>query len=559
MYQQRPWLKHYDPGVPTSIPYPPEPLYRLLENAADEYGGNPAISFYGLLLTYSELDRLANRFANGLRRFGIQQGDRIALLLPNLPQVLIAYYGALKIGAIAVLASPLYLEAELEHQLQDCSPRGLVSLDSLYPRVEAVRQRLSLEWTLITSVQDYLPAPLTWLYPLQELIEGRRVRLRLIPPLYRWQEWLDQQEETRPEAQVGPGDPAMIQYTGGTTGVAKGAVLTHANLVANTLQCRYWARGYEPGKEVMLGALPFFHVYGMTVAMNLSVALAALDVLVPRFKTKEILQLIQKHRVTSFPGVQLMYQAINRYPKTSSYDLSSIKVCISGAGPLRAEVQKEFESHMSGKLVEGYGLSEASPVTHCNPLQGVRVEGSIGLPFPDVEARIVDPETGKIDLPVGQAGELVVRGPQVMRGFWNRPEETRAVLRDGWLLTGDIALMDKMGFFFVVDRKKDLIKSRGENIFPSDVEDALLRCPAVQDAVVVGLPDTVLGERIKAFVVLAPGAETSPAELLESCSQRLPRYAVPGEIEFRKELPKGLIGKVLRRVLREEEASKQPV
>jgi long-chain acyl-CoA synthetase len=552
MADPRPWLRHYDEGVPASIDYPAEPLHGLLERSADRYPKHPAVSFFGTVLSYAELDR----FAHGLRRFGIQKGDRVVLLLPNLPQFLIAYYGALKIGAVAVLANPLAQESELDHQLQDCAPRGLVSLDFLYPKVQAGCERLGLEWTLITSVQDYLPAPLTWFYPLQELIEGRRVRLRLAPPLHRWLDFLERGDQARPAAAVEPSDLALIQYTGGTTGAAKGAMLTHANLVANTLQCRHWARGYVEAQEVMLGALPFFHVYGMTVTMNVSVALAAHNVLVPRFKTKQILQLIQKHKVTSFPGVQLMYQAINRYPKVRSYDLSSIKVCISGAGPLRPEVQKEFESHINGRLVEGYGLSEASPVTHCNPFRGPYIENSIGLPLPDVDAKILDPETGAQELPIGHAGELAVRGPQVMRGFWNRPQETAAVLRDGWLLTGDIALMDEMGYFFIVDRKKDLIKSRGENVYPRDIEETLLRHPMVQDAVAVGLPDPALGERIKAFVVLAPGAVVEAGELLTRCAEQLPPYAVPSEVEFRKDLPKGLIGKVLRRVLRDEEAQK---
>ncbi|TAK00408.1 MAG: long-chain fatty acid--CoA ligase, partial [Candidatus Manganitrophaceae bacterium] len=353
-----------------------------------------------------------------------------------------------------------------------------------------------------------------------------------------------------------PTDLALLQYTGGTTGVPKGVMLTHKNMVANALQCRYWMPSLREGNEVFLAVVPFFHVYGMSACMNLSIYLGTTLVLLPRFVTKDVLHTIQKTKSTIFMGVQAMYVAINNFPDVKKYDLSTIKVCISGAGPLHVEVQRQFEALTGGKLVEGYGLSEASPVTHANPIHGKRKPGSIGLPFPDTEVKIVDIETGTRTLSIEEVGELVVQGPQVMQGYWQKPQETAAVLRNGWLHTGDMAKMDDEGYFFIVDRKKDMIKTRGENVYPREVEEALFRHPKVKDAVVVGLPDSFSGEKIKAYLILKEGESATSEEILTFCRTELSKFKVPQEIEFRKELPKTIIGKVLRRVLIEEEMKK---
>jgi long-chain acyl-CoA synthetase len=359
------------------------------------------------------------------------------------------------------------------------------------------------------------------------------------------------------ETPVAPGDTALLQYTGGTTGVPKGAVLTHRNLVVNAVQCRAWLSVRNEGDERVLAAIPFFHVYGMTTAMNLGVLIGAELILIPKFHTKEVLELIHARRPTIFPGIQAMYLAIENHPEIRKYDLTSIKAAICGAGPLMREVQERFERLTKARIVEGYGLSEASPVTHANPILGKRKVGSIGLPWPDVEARIVDIKTGMQTLPVGEAGELVVRGPQVMKGYWNKPEETAQALRNGWLHTGDIAKMDEEGYFSIVDRIKDMIKTVGENVYPREVEEVLYAHPKVKEAVVVGVPhEEFLGEKIKAYIVLKPGVTATAEEIIKYCSEQLSKFKVPKEIEFRSQLPKTLVGKVLRRVLRDEEMKK---
>ena len=343
-----------------------------------------------------------------------------------------------------------------------------------------------------------------------------------------------------------------MQYTGGTTGVPKGAMLTHRNLMANVHQVLAWAPGLEPGREVMLGVLPFFHVYGMTVSMNFGIALGAKLVLLPRFDIKQVIQAIERHKVTLFPGVPTMYVAFNTFPGIEKRDIRSIKVCISGAAPLPVEVQERFEKLTGAKLVEGYGLSEAAPVTHCNPIYGKRKKGSIGLPLPSVDARVLDPEFRP--LPPGEAGELAVKGPNVMKGYWNRPEESAAALREGWLLTGDIARMDEEGYFYIVDRKKDMIIAGGYNIYPREVEEVLYQHEAVLEAAVAGVPDPYRGETVKAFVVLKDEykGKVTEKELEAFARERLAPYKVPKLWEFRDELPKTAVGKVLRRVLREE-------
>lgn len=552
----RPWLKFYEPSVPANLQYPPVPLHQLLIESTKKYPNQNAILFYGKGMTYRELDEETNRFAQALQKLGVRKGDRVAVMLPNIPQCVIAYYGALKIGAIVVMTNPLYVERELQIQLADSGAETIVALDFFYPRIEKAKQGTALKNIILTSVRDKLPWLLSLLYPIKAKKEGQWIHVEKKPPIYDMMEIMRQAPSGPSEVQVAETDLALLQYTGGTTGIPKGVMLTHKNMVANALQCRHWMPTLEEGNEVFLAVVPFFHVYGMSACMNLSIYLGTTLVLLPRFVTKDVLHAIQKTRSTIFMGVQAMYVAINNFPNVKKYNLSSIKVCISGAGPLHVEVQRQFEALTGGKLVEGYGLSEAAPVTHANPIHGKRKPGSIGLPFPDTEVKVVDIETGTQPLSIGEVGELIVQGPQVMQGYWQKSEETNAVLRNGWLHTGDMAKMDDEGYFFIVDRKKDMIKTRGENVYPREVEEALFRHPKVKDAVVVGLPDSFSGEKIKAYLILKEGESATAEEVLTFCRTELSKFKVPQEIEFRKELPKTIIGKVLRRVLIDEEMKK---
>ncbi|MEK6656500.1 MAG: long-chain fatty acid--CoA ligase, partial [Nitrospirota bacterium] len=377
------------------------------------------------------------------------------------------------------------------------------------------------------------------------------------PPVYDLLKLLNEAKTDSPSIKILPDDTALLQYTGGTTGIPKGVILTHRNLVANVMQCRNWMPSLKDGNEIFLSVTPFFHVFGMTAIMNLGIYIGAALVLLPRFKTEDVLKAVAKHKATIFIGVEAMYVAINNFPKIHKYDLSSIKICISGAGTLHVEVQNKFESLTGGKLVEGYGLSEASPVTHCNPIYGKRVKGSVGLPFPDVDIKIMDVETSKKILGVNEIGELAIKGPQVMKGYWNKPDETANTIRDGWLYTGDVARMDENGFFYIEERKKDMIKTVGENVYPKEVEEVIFKHHKVQDVVVVGIPEEFKGEMIKAYIVLKNGETSSDEEIIEHCKKNLAKFKVPKEIEFRKELPKTMIGKVLRRVLKDEEMKKK--
>jgi len=554
---ERPWLKFYETGVPPSLAYPDITLGHVLAQTASKFPAHTALLFYGKKISYAGLDALANRFARALTGLGVKKGDRVALMLPNIPQMVIAYYGALRTGAVVVTTNPLYHEHELEVQLKDSGAETLVAVDMFYPVISRVLPKTGVKRLILCGIKDYLPFPKNLLYPIKAMVEKQWVSVKRLPPIYDFVGLMKDEPGGEFETSVAPGDTALLQYTGGTTGVPKGAVLTHRNLVVNAVQCRAWLSVRNEGAERVLAAIPFFHVYGMTTAMNLGVLIGAELILIPKFHTKEVLELIHAHRPTIFPGIQAMYLAIENHPEIRKYDLTSIKAAICGAGPLMREVQERFERLTRARIVEGYGLSEASPVTHANPILGKRKVGSIGLPWPDLEARIVDIKTGKQALPVGEAGELVVKGPQVMKGYWNKPEETAHALRGGWLHTGDIAKMDEEGYFFIVDRIKDMIKTVGENVYPREVEEVLYAHPKVKEAVVVGVPhEEFLGEKIKAYVVLKAGEKATAEELIKYCSEQLSKFKVPKEIEFRSQLPKTLVGKVLRRVLRDEEMKK---
>jgi long-chain acyl-CoA synthetase len=557
----RAWLRAYDPGVSADIKVPDEPLHAALAEAARRYPRRTAIRFFGRSTSYAELDALANRFANALLALGLGKGERVALLMPNCPQMVLAYYGGLRAGAVMVATSPLYVESELEHQLADAEVTVVVCLSSLFGRVQAVRQRVpTLRHVIVTNIKEFFPTHLRVLFSLtRERRDGHRVKLPRDGHTHWLTRLLARARSSTPGVAVAADDLALLQYTGGTTGVAKGAMLTHHNLVANTLQVRAWFANLAStdGPDVVMGVLPLFHIYGMTTVMNFSIRGAGTMVLQPRFVVDDVLKAIQRERPHLLPGVPTMYMAINQARRLDQYNLRSLKGAFSGAAPLPRDVRARFEATTGARLVEGYGLTEASPVTHCMPLANQHDPGTIGVPMPGTDAAIFDQETGTRRMPPGEVGELAVRGPQVMRGYWKRPDETARVLRDGWLFTGDLACVDPSGYFSIVDRKKDMIISGGMNVYPRDVEEPLLEHPKVKEAVAVGIPDPRWGEAVKVYLVLRDGETATVQEILDYCHARMARYKVPKYVEFRRELPRTLIGKVLRRQLLEEEQARQ--
>jgi len=554
--EQRPWIRYYPPGVPATLTYPEESLVQPLIRSAAAHPNRPAMLFFGKPTTYRDLLDQVQRVAGALAGMGVRKGDRVAIMLPNCPQCVIAYYAVLWLGAVVVMVNPLYTPRELKTQLEDSGARLIIALDIMYPKVAEVWRQTSLERVVVTGLAEYLPFPLNLLFPLQLRRQGQRVRIPYEPHITRWQHLLQHPPASEPAPVNAREDLAALQYTGGTTGTPKGAMLTHFNLYANCVQIGAWLSEFKEDHFRVLAALPFFHVYGLTTVLNYTVFGGGTMILVPRFDVNQVLKLIQRHRPHIFPGAPTMYVAILNHPKARELDLRSIQACISGAAPLPVEVQTAFEELTGGRLVEGYGLTEASPVTHANPVWGHRKVGSIGLPWPDTDCRIVNPETGE-DVPVGEPGELLIRGPQVMKGYWHKPEETAQALRDGWLWTGDIARMDEDGYFYIVDRKKDVIIAGGFNIYPREVEEVVYTHPAVKEATVVGVPDPYRGETVKAYIVLKEGAHATADEIISHCRQHLAAYKVPKLVEFRSELPKSLVGKVLRRVLLEEELRKQ--
>jgi long-chain acyl-CoA synthetase len=556
----RAWLRAYDPGVPTRVEAPDTPLHTLLSASAKRVPDRAAIRFFGRSVTYRELDEAVNRFANALIGLGVGKGDRVALFMPNCPQMVIAYYGGLRAGAVVVPCSPLYVESELEHQLADAGASVIVCLSALFDRVQAVRGRLpSLRHVLVTNIKEYFPVRLRLLFTLaKERRDGHRVQLPRDGRTSDLGRVMASAPTTDPGVPVRADDLALLQYTGGTTGLAKGAMLSHRNLVVNTYQVRAWVANLadRDGNDIVIGVLPLFHIYAMTTVMNFSIAGGGTMVLLPRFVANDVLKAIDREKPHFFPGVPTMYMALNSSPKLARYNLRSLKGAISGAASLPREVQARFEELTGARLVEGYGLTEASPVTHSAPLKGARKIGSIGIPVPGTDAAIFDQETGTRQLASGEIGELAVRGPQVMQGYWRRPDETARVLRDGWLFTGDVARMDDDGYFAIVDRKKDMIITGGMNVYPRDVEEPLYAHPKIKEAVAVGIPDERWGETVKVYIVLKDGQTASEQEILDYCHARMARYKVPKFVEFRQELPKTLVGKFLRRKLLEEELAR---
>ncbi|WP_438311317.1 long-chain-fatty-acid--CoA ligase [Sporosarcina sp. FA9] len=552
------WLDLYPAEIPKTLDYEKIPLQEFLTRASKKYPDKTAIHFLGKDVSYKEFHESSLKFANYLRSIGIVKGDRVAIMLPNCPQNAIAYFGILYSGAIVVQTNPLYTEREIEYQMVDSGAKAIITLDLLYPRVMKVVKNTKLEHVIVTGIKDYLPFPKNIVYPfIQKREHGITVKVehRGINHLF---------TEIMKTAKMDAinfdfdfeEDVAILQYTGGTTGPPKGVMLTHKNLISNTTMCNAWLYKCKEGEETGLGVLPFFHVYGMTTVLILTVMLGNKMVLLPKFDATTTLKTIQKQKPTLFPGAPTIYIGLLNHPDLKKYDLSSIKACISGSSALPVEIQEKFEEVTGGKLVEGYGLTETSPVTHANFVwSDNRQKGSVGVPWPDTDSVILGPD-GAEPLAFGEVGEIAVKGPQVMKGYWNKPQDTEETFRDGWFLTGDLGYMDEQGYFYVVDRKKDMIIAGGFNIYPREIEEVLYEHEAIQECVAAGIPDAYRGETVKVFIVLKEGAKVTEEELNTFCRARLAAFKVPRQYEFRTELPKTAVGKILRRTLIEEEKKK---
>ena len=558
--EPRIWHRSYDSGVPPDIEFEEIPLPQVLERSARAHGDAPAVIFLNCRLTYRQLKEEVDRFATALAGLGVTRDTRVAIQLPNLPQAVIAYYATLSLGAQAVMTNPLYVEREITHQWNDAGCAVAVVADFLFEgRIRGIRHELPVKRYIIASIPEYLRFPLNLLAPIKlrktrppsiakvepdEGIRFMKTLIRTTPP-------------DPPKVALAMDDLALLQYTGGTTGLSKGAMLTHRNLSYNAQQVGAWFTDATPGREVFLAALPYFHVFGMTVSMNYPVLVAAAMVLLPNPRDiPQMAKAIATHRVTLFPGVPAMFNAINNFPGVDTVDLSSVTSCFSGSAPLPTDVLERFERLTGSKIVEGFGLTETSPVTHTNPLKGTRKIGSIGVPVPGTDAKVVDLADGVTEVPTGTAGELIIKGPQVMKGYWNKPDATRDMIRDGWLYTGDIAIVDPDGYFFIVGRLKDMILAGGYNVYPDEVDRVLMGHPAVLEAGTIGLPDQQRGETVKSFVVLKTGHAATTEELIEYCRKELAAYKIPRQIEFRAELPKSTVLKILRRELRDQELAK---
>lgn len=545
--EEKIWLKSYDEGVPEEIECIEKKPYDFLRKTANTVPDKMAVVFFNFKMTYSDLKQKTDSFASFLTNLGVHEGDRVAIDLPNCPQYIIAFYAINKIGAVVVQISPTYFEVEINHIIGDSAAKVLIVFDDLIPKLDETRKRFKNLLIIATRIEDYLSFPLNSLYSLQRKIKKKYVE---IPEEFKkFDDFLNFKESEK-----NPRDPesvAVLQYTGGTTGVPKGAMLTNRNLVCNTTQSVAMIPNLEFGKDTMLSVIPFFHVFGMTIALNFPVKIGATLVLQPKPDINGIMKLIKKYRPSFFPGVPTLYLNILAHKNIGSVDMKSIEYCISGSAPLPIELIQRWEKVTGGHLVEGYGLSEASPVTHVNPLFGKSKEGSIGVPVPSTFAKIVDDADGTKELPVGKEGELVVKGPQVMQGYYNNREETESALKDGWLFTGDIAKMDEEGYFYIVDRKKDVIIVGGFNVYPREVEEILYQNPKIKEAAAVGVKEETHGEIVKAFVVLNEGQSATEQEIKDFFIGKIAKFKIPRQVEFRKDLPKTMVGKVLRRELKD--------
>ena len=566
--QGRPWLDSYPPDVPKTLePYPGGSLFSVLSKAASRHPDRPAIAFFGKHMTYARLLEETERFSSVLSGLGASKGDRVALVLPNCPQYVVAYYAAVRLGATVVGNNPLYTEREMAHQLGDCGPKVTVTLENFYRQMSSVAESVDVGELLVTKLTDYMPFPTDKLAPIKFKKEAKRENRPwpYVPEgaeVLWWKRAMKDAGPPPPQADVeAKVDPAGFIYTGGTTGPAKGAMLSHHNIVANAMQSAAWFPNIVDGREVIMCVLPFFHSFGM-MAMNVGVLKAMKLILIPRFDIDLVLKATEREKPTLFPGVPRLYLALNEAPETAKHDLSSVAACISGGAPLPVAVADRFREVTGGaEVVEGYGLTETSPVAVANPFNGVRKPGHIGIPVPDTECKIVSLDEPDREVAQGESGELCLRGPQVMLGYWNRPDESANAIRNGWFHTGDVAEMDEDGYFKIVDRLKDMVLISGFNVYPTEIEAVLYNHPKILKVCVVGVPDEKTGEAVKAFIVLREGETATAEEISAWCrdpAQGLTGYRVPKQIEFRDSLPETMIGKVLRRVLQQEEKQKRP-
>jgi long-chain acyl-CoA synthetase len=550
------WVKSYAPGVPETVDFKDIALHEALTQTATRLPGNPALMFFGKSTSYSGLNLMVSRFASALRSLGVQPGDKVALLLPNLVQTVVGVLAILKLGAIAVPNNPLYTDRELEHQFNDSASKMLICWDTLVPRMINLRGKTGIREIISCHLRDYLPFPLKQLFPFVK--RDLHVKTPSEKDVYEFTPLLRTHEPIAHDYKSDMDDVALLLYTGGTTGVSKGAQLTHRNISYNCQQLRAWSPSLQEGKEVSLGVLPFFHSYGMTACLHMSVLQGWCNVLIPKPEAKTILDAVQKYKVSMIAGVPTLFNALLNYPDIKKYDLSSVKGCYSAAAPLPLETIRGFKALTGILISEAYGLTESSPCTHAIPLGGKEKPGCIGLPIPSTDAKLVNVDDYSSEITtIGEAGELCVKGPQVMKGYVNRPDETAVAIRDGWLLTGDIATVDEEGYFTIVDRKKDMIITGGFNIYPRDVDEVLFAHPKIREACAIGVPDQYSGERVKAYVVLKEGQSATEQEIIDYCTERLVKYKVPKYIEFIEQLPKSAVGKILRKELRAMEMAKR--
>lgn len=558
--EPRPWHHHYDDGVPPSLAFEDVTLPGLLERAARRYPNRPALIFFNRRVTYRALQDQVDRLAAALAALGVRQDDKVAIQLPNLPQFAMAFYGIQRAGAVAVPTNPSYTPREIEHQWSDAGCSVAIVADFIYDRhIKGIRDRLPVRHYVVASAPEYLGFPLNLLAPWRLRRQTPPLAARVVPGpnVHLFRRLVAATPPRPPAVRVGMDDLATLIYTGGTTGVSKGAALTQRNLSYNVQQLRAWFAEAKDGREVVIGLLPFFHSYGLTVSLNLAIILGGTNVLIPDpRRIPDIIRSVIKHRVTLFPAAPATFQAICNYPNVERLDLSSIKLCNSGSAPLSVEVLHRFEELTGAKISEGYGLTETSPVTHSNPLYGTRKPGSIGVPLPDTDVKIVDAATGATEQPTGEVGEMAIRGPQVMQGYWKKPDETAQVLREGWLHTGDLVKIDEDGFCFVVGRKKDMILCSGYNVYPDEIDRILMGHPAILESATIGLPDERRGETVKSFVVVRPGHELTAEQVIAYCRDNLASFKVPRAVEFRDALPRSAVLKILRRELREQELAK---
>jgi long-chain acyl-CoA synthetase len=557
---KRVWHAFYDEGIPTTFPFVERTLTEALDRAAASRPDHTAIWFLNRRMPYRELKDQVDRLATALARLGVVKGTRVAIQLPNLPQTVIAYFAVLQAGGIVVMTNPLYVAREIEYQWFDAHCEVAIVADFIYEhRIRPIRAQLPVKHYIVASIPEYLGFPLNLLAPLKlkRMKPPSYAKVRAGPTVHHFRKLVRGTPPTPPTVAIGMDDIAVLQYTGGTTGVSKGAVLTHRNLSGNAQGAMAWLHMTDGADEVMLTALPLFHVFGMTDCMIFPVFAACTMVILPNPRDiPAVVQAVRKRRVTLFIGVPAMFAAVNNYPGIEKLDISCVKSCFSASAPLPVDVLQTFERLTGARIVEGFGLTETSPVSHVNPMRTVRKVGSVGIPFIETDARIVDLDTGTRDLPPGQDGELIIKGPQVMGGYWNRPDETALVLKDGWLYTGDIARMDEDGYFYISGRKKDMIIVSGYNVYPDEVDAVLLTHPAVLEAASIGVPDPKRGESVKSFLVLRPGMAVTADEIRAYCRENLAAYKVPRAVEIRSELPKSPVLKILRRELRAQELAK---